>query len=104
MVWQSFSKRCQLKDRLSEYGVKLDGYQQPAKATGARKLHILVFGDSVDRVMVRDTCEIGNGTQHCVLEFESACYCFLHCALMQHCAVEARVTSVMHVAFCNQKP
>lgn len=73
MVWHPFSKECQLKDRLSEYGVKLDGEQQPANATRARKLYILVFGDSVDRHMLQDACEIGNGTHYCVHEFDSAC-------------------------------
>ena len=60
LAWQTFSQGCQLKDRLSEHGLKLDG--EPGRANSTCKLHIMMYGDSLDRFMVQDACAIGNGT------------------------------------------
>ena len=59
--WQTFSEACQLTDRLSERGVKLDKKYQSSNAT--RKLYILEYGDSVDRVLLEDLCAIGKGNK-----------------------------------------
>lgn len=72
MEWQTFSKRCQLKDRLTERGVKLDREPRPADAT--RKLHILVYGDSVDRVLLEDACDIGRGKREDCLHAADRAY------------------------------
>ena len=72
MEWQTFSASCQLSDRLTERGVKLDREPQPGNAT--RKLRILVYGDSVDRVLLEDACDIGRGKQEaCWREPDRAC-------------------------------
>ena len=63
----------QMADYLSQYGVKLDG--KPAKKGGKRKhkLHVLLYGDSIDRVMLEDVCEIGGGVrQQCWVDPKSA--------------------------------
>ena len=57
--WQTYSQSCQLTDRLSERGVKLDKKDQSSNAT--RKLYILEYGDSVDRLLLEDLCAIGKG-------------------------------------------
>lgn len=63
MVWQTYSKDCQMVDKLSEYGVKLEGSPLAANASQPRKLRILMFGDSVDRCLLQDACSIGKVTQ-----------------------------------------
>ena len=62
----------QMTDYLSEYGVKLDA--KPAKkGKRRRKLHVLLYGDSIDRVMLEDICEIGGGVrQQCWVDPKSA--------------------------------
>ncbi len=61
-----------MTDYLSEYGVKLDS--KPAKKSKRKhKLHVLLYGDSIDRVMLEDICEIGGGVrQQCWVDPKSA--------------------------------
>ncbi len=63
-----------MTDYLSEYGVKLgaEPAKKPAKRN-KRKLHVLLYGDSIDRVMLEDICEIGGGVrQQCWVDPKSA--------------------------------
>jgi len=76
-VRERWHSRCrwalpQMTDYLSEYGVKLDS--KPAKKSKRKhKLHVLLYGDSIDRVMLEDICEIGGGVrQQCWVDPKSA--------------------------------
>ena len=64
----------QMTDYVSEYGVKLGG--KPVTKKRKQKLHVLLYGDSIDRVMLEDICEIGGGfRQQCWVDPKSASSC-----------------------------
>ena len=68
MQWQTFDPACQLTDQLSEYGMRLHA-EPPASADAMRPARILFYGDSVDRTMVGDICNIGKGDwKECIVD------------------------------------
>ena len=46
---------------------------KPVKKQRKQKLHVLLYGDSIDRVMLEDICSIGDGVrQQCWVDPKSA--------------------------------
>ena len=78
-LWQKSGLRlmacstpAQLSDYVSEYGLKLGG-KPVTKSKKKEKLHVLLYGDSVDRVLLEDICEIGSGIRReCWVDPKSA--------------------------------